>query len=1381
MSDKRITLPLSAINILHYIYVGNAMSVIKLPQNAEEFKKLEAQLAEKKGHIFDSETLLRSGEWRRYDLDLSHSYYSNISGKFVGKSSQIVSVSVRPSGQAHLLFELHHDVKNFLAKDGTYYMQGPEHIVEKILSFVVYLTQSNAEKDAVIEMRVRNGQGEFEQTHFMFYEEEVGMVHEIHHQSSGSTQLFDHNFILEPLSHHSFVFDEFRNFASGNRANNIDTRSAGEQILAGNTPAIVGDKLSVIDEDGKPHNPITGHILDADNAHDNEGQTLHLVSISFKDPLDPTGKAIVQMIIPTDGSAIAKTAYGSLTVFSDGRYSYQLDTNKVQYLINGEKLFDLFNVKTTDGFAETLSTLNVEIQGVTDGIVLSSDSKTISEDDAQIISSNVFDNDMKGPENTGLTLTSITYITRDGNEATQVIGQQPVKVITQYGELTIGSDGRYSYDLNNNLPVVQQLTSNTSLKDTITYHASGDRAGTGSTSLTIKILGAEDIFKIKPIGNANDYLEEDNPSHRINEGNVLDNLENTAGGDVELRGEFSVKIGSEKFTGILGKWVETTYGKAIVYADGRYHYELNNDLVATQQLKDIGPDSVKAYITMTAYSKVLNQTTDGVVEIDIWGQKDQFTIANSIAADVKEDTPAQTVSSGNVLTNNITDSVPDSVGNPDKVVGTVYISNGSKIISGKVGEVITTDYGSFILKKNGDFEYRIDNSLAAVQALNEGDSRLQAIKFTAENGIGMQGTAETRLNVLGSRDLPTVLEQTRDMFESTSLDNSHSAITGNLLANVAATKITSIEGGSVGSAVSGKYGLFTLNEDGSYHYRLYAENENPAQAAVVNKLTTGQTLADESFSYQAGGETAKFNVMIRGVNDKPDLTLGFQSKTIEPNEFSFSFNSFKENDFPKILRGLDEKAEQNIFDANPLAAQALGTGPIPVQPGSTFDVVLERERGWYNNTIGVYKIDKNGMIYDVKIVWIDSSGNVPIAPSGDSGNLIEGVSKKTFTVDSSETNVSIGFFLISDGGRNGSWNRMDLNSLSFKNQNGENVNIYKDNWQSIYLQDGQGDRLSGSPQIFHSASPNLSTEGYEQTLSGRGSDPSIGYVGFEDRNRQDFPNDNSFNDVTLKIVGSKALAFQPSSVASGADILNIDGGNITKLVVSLTAHLTKDYLRLQDIENISQDGLTVRFGYPEDGTGEKYPNMLIIEGNASADVYKKWLQNIIAESDNEVPVVGTRVIKFELFDENGLADVETFHLHVQTTPGTNEPGMVDKHLLSTHLVADMDEMGREIFSFSFRQNQQSEDPEGHYIIDFQSGDKIDLSNVLGSRDNPNADLIKTSDDLEFHYNQKNGTLDVYAKYNDFHFAIALHENTSEAAQDLQHDLLDLSDGDGIIF
>lgn len=68
---------------------------------------------------------------------------------------------------------------------------------------------------------------------------------------------------------------------------------------------------------------------------------------------------------------------------------------------------------------------------------------------------------------------------------------QPSVVFGQYGTLTLGADGSYSYALNNNLPAVNALTTGSTLNDVFVYTLS-DGSATSSALLTITIQGHTD-------------------------------------------------------------------------------------------------------------------------------------------------------------------------------------------------------------------------------------------------------------------------------------------------------------------------------------------------------------------------------------------------------------------------------------------------------------------------------------------------------------------------------------------------------------------------------------------------------------------------------------------------------------------------------------------------------------------------------------------------------------------------------------------------------------------------------------------------------------------------------------------------------------------------
>jgi len=139
-------------------------------------------------------------------------------------------------------------------------------------------------------------------------------------------------------------------------------------VNAVNDAPVANPDSNAVTEDS-PTNPVSGNVLSNDT--DADGNTLTVASVN--------GAAV------NVGAAVAGT-YGSVTISSNGTYSYTLDNSKatVQALKAGQTVTDVFNYVATDGAASSNSTtLTITITGTNDAPVALAQTITTAEDTAK--------------------------------------------------------------------------------------------------------------------------------------------------------------------------------------------------------------------------------------------------------------------------------------------------------------------------------------------------------------------------------------------------------------------------------------------------------------------------------------------------------------------------------------------------------------------------------------------------------------------------------------------------------------------------------------------------------------------------------------------------------------------------------------------------------------------------------------------------------------------------------------------------------------------------------------------------------------------------------------------------------------------------------------
>ncbi|WP_235033896.1 VCBS domain-containing protein [Pantoea sp. 18069] len=382
----------------------------------------------------------------------------------------------------------------------------------------------------------------------------------------------------------------------------------------------------------------------------------------------------------------ANTALGTLTFNADGSYSYSVDNSKVAYLKSGESVVETYTVTSYDG--TTTSTIVIRIHGQDSGAVVSpatpgSDKGVVTED-GQLVAGGKLD--VTDP---------------DAGEAVFVAQSN---VSTTYGQFTIGTDGTWTYTLDNANTAVQALGAGQTLTETReVVTADGTKA-----NVVITINGTNDVPVIS--GAATGVVTEDGTTA------IAGQLTRT---DVDA---------TDTHTWSVSNSGQGQYGAFTVDATGRWSYVLDNAssqvqaLAAGQQVTDTIDVSV-------------NDGKGGVatqlVTITINGTNDKPTISGVVTGAVQEDVLLTT--SGQLTKADV--DLND--------VHTWSVNNAGK-----------GQYGTFTVDATGKWTYVLDNASSKVQALTEGKKVTDTITVTVNDGKGGTASQTIAVEITGTNEAP---------------------------------------------------------------------------------------------------------------------------------------------------------------------------------------------------------------------------------------------------------------------------------------------------------------------------------------------------------------------------------------------------------------------------------------------------------------------------------------------------------------------------------------------------------------------------------------------------------------------------------------------------
>ena len=493
--------------------------------------------------------------------------------------------------------------------------------------------------------------------------------------------------------------------------------------------------------------------------------------------------------------------YGTLTLTAGGRYIYVLNNAlpSVQALGTGETLTDTFTYQAIDNHG-AIGSKTVTINGTNDAPTMSLAAAAFARTD--------------------LTLTGVLPPPHDP-DAHDTASYQPLTAQAGlYGTLTLNADGTYTYVLNSTLDTVRELGAGESLQDVFSCTVIDSHGTTGAGVFTITINGSNDA---PTAADATASVTAAVSGDQVLATGILPHPADPNIHDVLSFVPLAAEAGS--------------YGTLTLAADGSWTYTLNNAADAVRQL------GAGATLTDTITYQVADNhgaTGNATLSVTIYGVNDLPSVAAATAS-VTEDTAA---AASGILP---APTDPDS----GDSVSFVPIAGGAGL------------FGTLNLDADGHYTYTLNNSLAAVQGLGEGQTLTDTFIYTVTDAHGGTGSNTLTVTINGVNDSPSVAAATADVTEDV-----QTLVTGTLPAPHDPDNYgvpNDILSFTPQIAEPGAYGSLTLNADGTYTYIL-----NNALSAVQN-LNAGDTLTD-TFTYtvtdnHGGTGSNTLTVTIHGLDE----------------------------------------------------------------------------------------------------------------------------------------------------------------------------------------------------------------------------------------------------------------------------------------------------------------------------------------------------------------------------------------------------------------------------------------------------------------------------------------------------------------------------------
>ncbi|MCW4444067.1 VCBS domain-containing protein [Vibrio splendidus] len=587
-----------------------------------------------------------------------------------------------------------------------------------------------------------------------------GTYGELHVDANGQ-----YTFVLNPnspqyilLNQHQPGTDHFALHLSNGSSIIVQIPVTGKQ----DTPSISGDLTGVVTED---HNIDSQGLLHANG------------KIDVIDP-DQNESSVTPEVI--------SGKYGSLTIDADGHWQYQVDNSlsNVQALTAATSLHESFTIHTKDG---TPQTIDMTIGGNDDNAVMTGvDAGTLTEDLTTQVQGqlSVTDSDLG----------------EDHFQASQVT--------SNFGTLSITKDGAWTYNLDNNNPVVQRLGQGSTATDIVTVHSADGTAH----QVTVTINGTNDHAVItSSTANA--------PSSFFAIGKSNGSNQVTEDKDLTVSGQLNITDIDSKEAHFSNSDLKGTLGTLHLKDNGDWSYDLDNKNPKVQAL---GQGSATTDI-ITIHSA---DGTPHQIAITVNGTNDKAVISGTSAGVVTEESQLQT--SGTLAVTDV------DTGEAHFATS----STGSTDIAGSFGTLHLTDTGSWT--------YDLDNTNPTVQALGKGSTATDTITVHSADGTPHQVT----ITVNGTNDAATVSSATVAIYET------DKAVTtsGTLIS----TDVDNPDNTFTPDSITGANGDLTIDANGHW---VFTAN------SAFNQLNVGDKV-EETFTVSSiDGTPSTIKVTINGTND----------------------------------------------------------------------------------------------------------------------------------------------------------------------------------------------------------------------------------------------------------------------------------------------------------------------------------------------------------------------------------------------------------------------------------------------------------------------------------------------------------------------------------
>ena len=221
-------------------------------------------------------------------------------------------------------------------------------------------------------------------------------------------------------------------------------------------------------------------------------------------------------------------------------------------------------------------------------------------------------------------------------------------------------------------------------------------------------------------------------------------------------------------------------------------------------------------------------------------------------------------------------------------------------------------------------------------------------------------------------------------------------------------------------------------------------------------------------------------------------------------------------------------------------------------------VTFVNEGAGYRSAVGYYKIDDDGQLTDVGLIWENAS------KQGSGGNLLPGVTSAELDVQAGD---QLAFFIVANGDSLNNFSALSEGSFEFRD--GQGAATVDSNNPSLVFVGDNGSETTIAGNIYHTTdadgSIQLNADGLLHTVSDVDADTGGLIIGFEDLFNL---GDQDFDDLVIRADFGTAVVetVAPVNVASGIE-LSDDGQNLSEATLEIIGgFVTGDVLQAGDLE-----------------------------------------------------------------------------------------------------------------------------------------------------------------------------------------------------------------------